>query len=97
MSLKTNSWWSLSLEIWEMTGRYRQLIWLFVEFVNNLNMGALCSGNIFNELQDKHGAEFVKLMVAENSKDLVQSHFEGLYNSSDAMFKNVHGNINGQY
>ena len=60
-------------------------------------MGALCSGNIFNELQDKHGAEFVKLMVAENSKDLVQTHFEGLYNSSDAMFKNVHGNINGQY
>lgn len=47
----------------------------------------LCSGDVFKELQEKYGQTFVKLMVAEKSKEVVGDEFHKLNAKADETFQ----------
>jgi hypothetical protein len=47
----------------------------------------LCSGDVFKELQEKYGQTFVKLMVAEKSKEVVNDEFGKLNSKSNETFQ----------
>nr|BAK01661.1 predicted protein [Hordeum vulgare subsp. vulgare] len=50
-------------------------------------VASLCSGDIFKELQEKYGETFVKLMVAEKSKEVVHEEFGKLNSKSNETFQ----------
>lgn len=47
----------------------------------------LCSGDVFKELQEKYGETFVKVMVAEKSKEVVGEEFQKLNAKADETFQ----------
>lgn len=51
-------------------------------------MGAagFCGENIFNKLVEEYGDDFVKLVVAEKSKDIIKEKFTELNHQSNEKF-----------
>lgn len=48
---------------------------------------SLCSGDVFKELQEKYGETFVKAMVAEKSKDIVNEEFGKINGQANEKFQ----------
>lgn len=56
------------------------------------SLGGLCGSDLFQELKNKYGQEFVKLIIAEKAKDTITTKFgqvlvqlEGLFNEGRMM------------
>ena len=54
----------------------------------------LCSGDIFKELSEKYGDQFVKLMVAEKSKEIVSEEFGKVTTQTNEVFQGFNTKTN---
>lgn len=57
-------------------------------------VASLCSGDIFKELQEKYGEQFVKLMVAEKSKEIVNEEFGKVTTQTNEVFQGFNTKTN---
>lgn len=54
----------------------------------------LCSGNVFKELQEKYGETFVKLIVAEKSKEIVNDEVGNFTGQAKEVFQGFENKTN---
>lgn len=50
------------------------------------NVSSICGENIFGQLKDKYGQDFIKLIVAEKSKEVVNEKFSEFNRQAEETF-----------